>query len=1463
MAGSGHTIIAPGATLSMLQYQALHNLQRVLQNDGVAVWSDGVLRFENGTLQNNGTFYAVADFSDRDWIGDAGTNYFNNAGVLIKQGSGAMKSSAASALFNNSGELRVEAGTFNQWGGGVNTGSIVLDALATFKIQSLPFTMGTDATVVGAGLISVLGTLDVTDTVSIPRLSLAGNITGNGNLSVTELLDWTGGAMSGSGRTIIAPGATLSLRSNNHGIGRVLQNEGMTIWSSGELKFTNGVFQNDSTFIASSDTTLYASTISGVNAFNNAGTFTNLGKGTVLFLLNGPKLNNIGTLDGQVGSITIDSGGTHGPQSVFAGSVDLHGGISVLDGMITVAGQLYLSQSVVANTPVAFSGAGIVILSGSLSGSADITFKTTLNWVGGEMLGTGRTIIASGFAMNITGPSHSLGRTLQNDGSVTWSAGVLSMKGGTFQNNANVVCVGGLNSFGDGGINAFNNAGTFTNLGNSIVQFRVNNGSGVPFNNFGVINGQISEIQLNAGGTHSPSAIFAGAETLGGGAHVLSATTNVTGALSIATPIKIDTPVTFFGPGQIILSNTISGNADVTFNMPLNWTSGLMSGAGKTIISPGGKLILSGSGHNLNRELQNNGVTEWRSGDLQMNGGTFQNIGSFVADPTKSFFSYGTGGVNRFDNAGIFQGGVVRFYENAGSGVAFNNLSTGTASGLLIYAGGVQGDGATFTGLVEIAMVPVTFGATTNILGSLGVGTPWTITTPTAFNGPGELTIAAVTNIAAGGSLIGNSPIRLVSIINSESEIVWARPVSITYGQKGTINAPARLTTFSVDGVLDGTGDITVLGSIAWSGAAMNGTGKTIVAPGASMTISGAAQQLNRVLQNDGFINWGYGALTLSANVLNNGTFTASSPNDLIVSKGNGSPTFLNTGVFIKHGTGAAQFQNGVPFVNQGTVDIEFGPLIFGDALSNSAQGALIGSSAGQLALQRDLLGDTTNAEQVDNLGAVRFDGAGTALIPQLLEAQSNDLGSTSVGFAHNFAFNTLALSGATYVKLVDQSNNAAGAGPEAVYVDLLVVPIGVTLDLNGLNLYARSIQVAGTILNGQVTQFLPTVIQVLIGSSAWTPLFLNQLQTAGLGSGGYAIPGNAIDQLSPLPWSNLNQIKIAFNQGVNVQSDSLMVFSAVSGPLIPIDFAYDAVSHVATWTLAQPVGNDRMTLSLAASGLAAVTDSDGVALDGDWPGSADGFPSGNGSAGGDFEFALSVLPGDVSHDGVVNIQDLTNVAEFWLQAAPMSDANGDGKVDIQEITLIATNWLTTNLEDGGGGEATGRHDASLDESIAPTPTITSTTESLPDSAPKSMLFVTSADDAFEPATIAAPTRVDTAAPTVALPQWLVAPPRTLLANVQSPDTAQPFQPRQGLSPLPLIDTDASFGATRAAVKNGVIYDDPPAPRTAAIDMVFATTEIHSAFHRREDYSSIALGMLSAAPKPVGKCAFKAGGRQG
>jgi hypothetical protein len=228
-------------------------------------------------------------------------------------------------------------------------------------------------------------------------------------------------------------------------------------------------------------------------------------------------------------------------------------------------------------------------------------------------------------------------------------------------------------------------------------------------------------------------------------------------------------------------------------------------------------------------------------------------------------------------------------------------------------------------------------------------------------------------------------------------------------------------------------------------------------------------------------------------------------------------------------------------------------------------------------------------------------------------------------------------------------------------------------------------------------------VTNVVVDSTAWSPTYLSSLAASPLGNGaGYVIPVGSAAQLQALPWDNLNQIQITFSGPVNVQESSLMVTGLNVAQYAFSGFSYNALTYTATWTLAAPIGRDKVLLDLQSSGSAGVTDPAGKPLDGEWTNGASSFPSGDGAAGGDFNFAFNVLPGDTNQDGIVNGLDIAQISSHWLQVGGiLGDTNGDNVVNGLDIVQVASHWLAT-LPAGGASEAAGASAASIANTPSP-----------------------------------------------------------------------------------------------------------------------------------------------------------------
>jgi len=127
--------------------------------------------------------------------------------------------------------------------------------------------------------------------------------------------------------------------------------------------------------------------------------------------------------------------------------------------------------------------------------------------------------------------------------------------------------------------------------------------------------------------------------------------------------------------------------------------------------------------------------------------------------------------------------------------------------------------------------------------------------------------------------------------------------------------------------------------------------------------------------------------------------------------------------------------------------------------------------------------------------------------------------------------------------------------------------------------------------------------------------------------------------------------------------------------------FRYDPRDRAATWTLAPSVGTDRLTLDLDGDTAGAVAGAaSAVRLDGEWADAADSFPSGDGTAGGDFRFRINVLRGDVNRNGVVEPIDLLRLRRAHgsttasANYSPFADLDGNGRVNVIDVVLARSN---------------------------------------------------------------------------------------------------------------------------------------------------------------------------------------------
>jgi hypothetical protein len=776
MTGTGHTVANGGLALSnpnsFISATTLDGRQ--LDNAGSAVWTGpGNITISNGGVFNNlaGASFSVS--ADAQFVGSGALGAFNNAGTFNKVDSSGTTIFGIS--FNNSGTVDVQTGTLSLNAGGDSTGSFTAESGT-----NLNFTGGTTlrsaSSVSGAGTVGVsgsafggtvyvLGGYSVTNTTltngtlnfghdnSVANLTMSGGtLTGLNDVTVTGLLNWTAGTMSGTGRTISSGVLNISGSGGKTLDTRTLNNAGLATWTGTDLSVINRAVLNNlagATFDAQTDAALTAGFFNAPGSFNNAGTFTKSeGSGTTSVTI---AFNNSGTAEVQIGTLQLNSTGTSsgtftvdgGATLAFnpsgnhiltatstvngAGNIQFSGGTVYVLGSFTPGGAMKVNNGTV-NFASSVDLAALTFTGGTITGFADVTVEGALTWTGGTMSGPGTTVSKGTMAVSNTsffgGPTLD-DRTLTNAGTATWKGtGTIGVNNGAVINNlAGATFLaqdnGALSTSGGG---AFNNAGDFRKSASSgTTTFNI------PFNNTGTVEAQTGTLILAGGGESTGSMSVSPSATLqfsgstyalrsassvdGAGTVVFSAdffgnaVTNVAGSYSVTKTVVNAGTVNFINDlslDQLTLNGgTLTGPGNLTVSNALTWTGGHMSGLGSTT-STGTFNLSAGNSPDLNgRTLDNAGTATWTGTDTFTirNGAVLDNQAgaTFLIQSDTTL----NGGGFFFDTQGTFLNeGLLRKQASSNTttiGTLFTNTGTvDVHTGTLSFSGTyVQTSGAT------------------------------------------------------------------------------------------------------------------------------------------------------------------------------------------------------------------------------------------------------------------------------------------------------------------------------------------------------------------------------------------------------------------------------------------------------------------------------------------------------------------------------------------------------------------------------------------------------------------------------------------------------------------------------------------------------------------------------------------------------------------------------------------------
>ena len=565
------------------------------------------------------------------------------------------------------------------------------------------------------------------------------------------------------------------------------------------------------------------------------------------------------------------------------------------------------------------------------------------------------------------------------------------------------------------------------------------------------------DVTINAAGTRTI--------TLGSGTQSVNSVTATDplaitgGALFVAATSQVAT---------LTVVGTLSGSGDVTITNSLTWAGGTMSGTGRTILASGATADMSISEAALGREFDNSGTFTFEDNtgveSLAGPGFVFNNLARGVVNTQAgSRAIVFTAAAAVFNNAGIF--------NNMGTGTTiFNGLVFNNTGTLNVQAGKViLGGGGTSSSSMNVSAQ-----------GTLSVSAAYTYVAGALISGPGTIGFDGGDQTFAPGQFLPTGVVDFnVGTITVNNTITPSALGRVSQANV-VFNTPQTFANLSLaqTGVISGSGDVTITNSLTWAGGTMSGTGRTILASSATANLISYAD-LNREFDNAGTFNisdtttgngltsGGPGSTSVFDNLVGGVVNTDAITTGIIF----GAPlVFNNAGTLNSLGSNTTEFNSSV-LNNAGIVDVHAGTLVLllGGGQFLIQPGVFQSQPGTTLTIEGSLLGSTRDRNLFSPLGTLSFIG-GVPSAPDLLEALSADVGFSSTGFTDNFKYSTIALTTGAYVRLVDQFRNSVDTGSEAIYVNTLIVPAGSTLDLNGLNLYARATQINGTILNGSVT---------------------------------------------------------------------------------------------------------------------------------------------------------------------------------------------------------------------------------------------------------------------------------------------------------------------------------------------------------------------------------------------------------
>lgn len=976
------------------------------------------------------------------------------------------------------------------------------------------------------------GVVNLNSDVSVAGDTQSGNstITGSGILTITSTLTWNKGTQSGTGKTLIAVGATASLDTTDSKFlsVRVFENQGTVNWIDGAL-YVNG-YTADVTAIdnkAGGDFNLTGSTerslafwAGGYPRFKNAGTLTHSGTAPYNFDI---PTDNTGTVSVTVGTLRFRNGGNHTGRFVTASGTifDFRGGVHSLDDGATIegAGVNRLGNGTV-NTTGTGSGAEIKTgatfrhdSSGTLGGSGKLTVNGLYDWRQGVIQGAGDFLVNGALKLDTTTSVRTNGRKITIAGSAEWLSGPVQVSGFVADAvafdvqtgaNFNITATAYVTmSLWSGSYPRFKNEGTVTKSPGANTA-----NVDIPFDNLNQVNANAGALQLSRGGSSTGSFVSAAGASLrfAGGTHSLGDGVTLEGAGTLLfSGGRVDSTGSGSGvevkAGAVFTHGTfgaVGGSGKWTINGTYGWNQGTIDGSGGFVVN-GSLLMGTSNTKTLNgRTVSIAGSATWSDGTINLGAFTTGELAidvqvgaSFgITGTAAQTIQLYTGQLPVFKN----QGTLTKSTGTAAAtfSVTFNNLDQlNVNAGTLKLASGGESAGA----FASAGGATLQFTGGTHLLGD-----------GTTFEGAGGIQIT-------GGR------------VNS---------TGTTTGVEVKAGAVFRHRS---SGYVGGSGKWTINGGYRWDQGTLDGSGDFLVNGLLTMTTAGAKtlkvrtiSVANESVWEEGTVNfYNFTAGDVAFDVRSGATFDVTGAVDQVMQTVSGpAPLFKNQGTFTK-APGTAITTIAAPFDSSGLVDVDTGTL----KLTGGGTSACVFDVAAAASLWFDggthALGEGT---QLDGAGTIRISSGrvnstgSTTGVEVTTGTTFRHNSNSSVGGSGKWTINgTYAWSRGTIDGsgpfLVNNALTLTSANTKTLWGRTVTVSGTVTWSEGAVHFYNFTLGASAfDILAGAEFNVTGTVDQTMQHISGEVPVFKNLGTVSKTMAGGIAS--------FTVPFNNLNQLDVA-----------------------------------------------------------------------------------------------------------------------------------------------------------------------------------------------------------------------------------------------------------------------------------------------------------------------------------------------